>query len=125
MNLPTLSGKLTTLLGVVTAVALVLGGVAYTAMDYFSIRRAIVSELRAQAEVVGPAAGLALVMDDVEGVKVQLSNLKGSRRILRAARWYLSRRVPPEEARFDVVAITWDEGRPSIELIRGAFDVGD
>jgi putative endonuclease len=43
------------------------------------------------------------------------------RRILRAARWYLSRRPLPEEVRFDVVAITWSQPRPAIELIRNAF----
>lgn len=85
MPLPTLSRKLTTLLGAVTAAALLLGGVAYATMDYFAIRRAIVEELRAQAEVVGAAAGMALVMEDPVEVGIQLSNLKASRRVLKAA----------------------------------------
>ncbi len=45
-------------------------------------------------------------------------------RLIRAARWYLTRlRDLPPEIRFDVVGITWhDRGSSSIELIRGAFD---
>ena len=45
-------------------------------------------------------------------------------RIIRAARWYLSQdRALPPEMRFDVVAIEWrEDGRPTIELVRGAFD---
>ena len=46
------------------------------------------------------------------------------RRLIQAARWYLSRcQALPPETRFDVVAITWDqEAAPAIELVRGAFD---
>ena len=44
------------------------------------------------------------------------------RRILQAARGYLSHYPLPEEIRFDVVAVAWEAGRPAIELIRGAFD---
>ena len=45
-------------------------------------------------------------------------------RLIRAARWYLSRlRTIPEEVRFDVVAVDWASGgEPRLELIRGAFD---
>ena len=48
------------------------------------------------------------------------------RRIIRAAQWYLSRLpILPPETRFDVVAVEWpSDGRPAIELIRGAFDAG-
>jgi putative endonuclease len=48
------------------------------------------------------------------------------RHLIRAAKWYLSRH-PSElpEIRFDVVAITWNDGKaPTTELIRGAFDAG-
>ena len=46
------------------------------------------------------------------------------RRIVRAARWYLKRlRMKPEFVRFDVVGIEWQEaGRPTLELVQGAFD---
>ena len=45
------------------------------------------------------------------------------RRLLRAARWYLARlRSLPPEIRFDVVAIQWQQGSPSAELVRHAFD---
>ena len=46
------------------------------------------------------------------------------RRLIQAARWYLSRcRALPPETRFDVVAISWDKvPQPTVELIRGAFD---
>ena len=46
------------------------------------------------------------------------------RRLIQAARWYLSRcRTLPPETRFDVVAISWDQGaKPVVELVRGAFD---
>ena len=45
-------------------------------------------------------------------------------RIIRAARWYLNRlRTKPESVRFDVVGIEWHEaGRPTLELVQGAFD---
>ena len=44
------------------------------------------------------------------------------RRLIRAATWYLQRlRTLPASTRFDVVAITWQDGRASPELIQGAF----
>jgi len=45
------------------------------------------------------------------------------RHLIRAARWHLSRLpAPPDEARFDVVAIQWQQdGPPAVELVRGAF----
>ena len=45
-------------------------------------------------------------------------------RLIRAAQWHLSRRPQaPEEIRFDVVAIDWQERAiPRVELVRGAFD---
>ena len=48
-------------------------------------------------------------------------------RLIRAAQWYLAGcRTPPAETRFDVVAVLWGEGHePSVELLRGAFDVND
>lgn len=85
MALPTLSRKLTVLLGAVTALALLLGGGTTVAMEYFSARRAIVAELRAQAEVVGYSAGMAMAFQDQLGAQVELANLKASRRVLRAA----------------------------------------
>ena len=50
------------------------------------------------------------------------------RRLIRAARWYLSRylsrgRVLSPETRFDVVSIVWtNDGPPVPELVRGAFE---
>lgn len=45
------------------------------------------------------------------------------RRIVQAARWYLSRRPLPPEIRFDVLAIEYRDGaEPAVELVRGAFD---
>ena len=46
--------------------------------------------------------------------------------IIQAARWYLgSCNILPEETRFDVVAIHWDDAKhPTAQLIRGAFDAG-
>ena len=46
------------------------------------------------------------------------------RRIIQAARWYLSRQPSPlPEMRFDVVAIEWAQGgEPTVQLIRGAFE---
>lgn len=46
------------------------------------------------------------------------------RRIIRAAQWYLqSLKALPPEIRFDVVGIHWPaDGKPALELIRGAFD---
>ena len=45
------------------------------------------------------------------------------RRVIQAARWYLSRfRQLPPEIRFDVVAVDWEGGSPRITLVRGAFD---
>jgi len=45
------------------------------------------------------------------------------RRIIQAARWYLSRRPLPPEIRFDVLAIEYRDGaEPTVELVRGAFD---
>ena len=44
--------------------------------------------------------------------------------LIRAAQWYLSR-LPrlPSQTRFDVVGITWEDGKtPALELIRGAFN---
>ena len=46
------------------------------------------------------------------------------RHLIRAAQWYLSR-LPrlPSQTRFDVVGITWGDGKtPALELIRGAFE---
>ncbi len=44
------------------------------------------------------------------------------RRLIRAAQWYLQRlRTLPASTRFDVVAIAWQDGRASPELIQGAF----
>ena len=45
------------------------------------------------------------------------------RRVIRAARWYLSRCAsPPECIRFDVVAVDWSAGgAPALELLQGAF----
>jgi putative endonuclease len=49
------------------------------------------------------------------------------RRLIRAARWHLSRlRELPPEIRFDVVAVTWHGASdPDVELVRGAFHVED
>jgi putative endonuclease len=45
------------------------------------------------------------------------------RRIIRAARWYLTRCQAPSEVRFDVVSVLWqDHAEPVVELLRGAFD---
>ena len=42
--------------------------------------------------------------------------------LIRAARWYLHRRPPTGEVRFDVIAVTWGPSDvPSFELVRGAF----
>ena len=49
------------------------------------------------------------------------------RRLIQAARWYLSR-LPslPPEIRFDVVAVTGAvTGTPAVELVRGAFDADE
>ena len=45
------------------------------------------------------------------------------RRLIRAARWYLQQldRLP-RYCRFDVLAVSWAEATPAIELIQGAFD---
>ena len=55
-----------------------------------------------------------------------LATIDGRKRrhLIRAAQWYLARlRMLPPETRFDVVAVTWETaGKPSLELIRGAFD---
>jgi putative endonuclease len=45
------------------------------------------------------------------------------RRMIHAARCYLSRRRrPAPEIRFDVLAIQWHGDRPALELFQGAFD---
>ena len=46
------------------------------------------------------------------------------RHLIRAAQWYLNHHPTQlPEIRFDVVAITWSDGKqPATELIRGAFD---
>ncbi len=85
MALTPLSRKLTLLMGAVTAVALVLGGAASATLEYFAVRRSIVQELQAQAEVVGFSAGLAMAFEDRVGAGVELANLKASRRVQRAA----------------------------------------
>ncbi len=49
--------------------------------------------------------------------------LPKQRHLLRAARAYLARlRTPPDQVRFDVVAVEWEQTPPAISLIRGAFD---
>lgn len=46
------------------------------------------------------------------------------RRIIAAARWFMSRYAgPAEEFRFDVVGILWLEDGPRLELIQGAFTI--
>ncbi len=54
-----------------------------------------------------------------------LASITGKKRhrLVQAARWYLQR-LPtmPRYMRFDVVAIQWCEGAPSVQLIRDAFD---
>jgi uncharacterized protein (TIGR00252 family) len=48
------------------------------------------------------------------------------RRILKTARYYLSRTPPPETGiRFDAIAITLEAGLPRIEHIENAFSVGE
>jgi len=48
------------------------------------------------------------------------------RRLIRAAHWYLARcRHRPEQMRFDVVAVSWQHVRPTVELVRGAFDASE
>ena len=44
------------------------------------------------------------------------------RRLIQAARWYLTGKPMPQEIRFDVLAIEWEGNTPRVELIRGAFD---
>ena len=57
-----------------------------------------------------------------------LASIGGRKRqhLVRAARWYLARcRTMPPETRFDVVAMTWENpAKPTVELVRGAFDTG-
>ena len=46
------------------------------------------------------------------------------RQIQRAAQWYLSEnRLHDRDARFDVVGVWWEDGRPRCELVRNAFEM--
>ncbi len=46
------------------------------------------------------------------------------RRIQRAALYYMSRkRLTERNARFDVVGVSWEAGKPRCELVRDAFEV--
>ncbi len=63
--------------------------------------------------------------DRFGGAKASIDARKRAH-LIRAARWHISRlRELPPAIRFDVVAIDWRAGRPSIELIRNAFTADD
>ena len=64
------------------------------------------------------SADAEALVDPLESV-----DARKQRRLIRAARWYLSRlHALPPEIRFDVVAVEWQGlGDPAITLVRGAF----
>jgi putative endonuclease len=66
------------------------------------------------------------VSSDEWGGPLATVTLPKQRRLIRVASWYLQRLTSlPRYTRFDVVGVTWPAagGEPSIELIRGAFEV--
>jgi len=55
------------------------------------------------------------------GAAAEAVDTRKQARIRRAAGIYLARQPEGVEARFDVVAIDWDGGRPVLELLKDAF----
>jgi len=60
------------------------------------------------------------------GLPQELVSRPKQRRLTRLAHWYLKcHRMENRPARFDVVAITWQEARPDITWIPNAFEAID
>jgi putative endonuclease len=60
------------------------------------------------------------------GVPQELVSRTKQRRLTRLARWYLKQhRLENQPARFDVVAIRWQDARPEITWIPNAFEACD
>ena len=60
------------------------------------------------------------------GAPQELVSRSKQRRLTRLAHWYLKQhRLENQPARFDVVAISWQDAKPEIAWIRNAFDACD
>lgn len=60
------------------------------------------------------------------GAPQELVSRTKQRRLTRLARWYLKQhRLENQPARFDVVAISWQDARPEVTWIPNAFDACD
>jgi len=60
------------------------------------------------------------------GVPEELVSHAKQRRLTRLARWYLKQnRLENRPARFDVVAISWQDAEPQIKWIANAFEACD
>ena len=60
------------------------------------------------------------------GSPEELVSRPKQRRLTRLARWYLRQhRLENQPARFDVVAISWQDARPEIKWITNAFEACD
>lgn len=61
---------------------------------------------------------------EVFGDPLESVNLRKQRQVAKTALHYLSRhRLFDREARFDVIGIRWQEGKPYLTHIKGAFDL--
>jgi putative endonuclease len=57
------------------------------------------------------------------GTPLDAVDLRKQRQVCRAAQQFLvERRLHDRPARFDVVGVWWENGRPMCELVRGAFE---
>jgi putative endonuclease len=60
------------------------------------------------------------------GAPEELVSRTKQRRLTRLARWYLKQhRLENQPARFDVVAITWQDAGPKLKWIANAFEACD
>ncbi len=60
------------------------------------------------------------------GLPQELVSYSKQRRLTRLAQWYMKQhRLENQPARFDVIAITWPDGRPEITWIPNAFEAHD
>jgi putative endonuclease len=58
------------------------------------------------------------------GDPLESVNLRKQRQVAKTALHYLSRnRLFDREARFDVIGIRWQEGKPHLTHVKGAFDL--
>jgi PAS domain S-box-containing protein len=85
--------KLTVVIMITSASALLVGGAASITYEYFRYRGAMVRDLSTQAEIVADATAAALAFDDVEAAQEGLAALAGRRAIVSARLYRLDGRL--------------------------------